>query len=407
MKSWFKKISQYKKNTDLIFRRFVAALKFIGFFTIDSLIPIISFSNGPGQKKLFIVRLDAIGDYILFRNFLEETRNEFPDFEITLCGNILWKDLAETFDLDFVDHFIWIHPRSFRDKFFYRFKILRQLARQKWEIAIQPTYSRVALLSESIIKSVKAKSKIGCTGTTSNINPLLRRFTNLYYSRLIPSEKKILFEFDRNKEFFESFFQKNISFDKIYFTIDAKSNKFYKLERFVTICPGASLDFKRWCVKNFAHIAKYLIEKYQVKIICIGSSSEKFLAKQIVDLVQNVALQDWTGKTNLKDLPLLLSNCHLLVTNDTSALHFAAAVNTNTICISKGDHFGRFTHYSKSLYPNISVIYPEPIQRKIDEPENLSRKFNRISSLDINSVSVDSVINLADQYMKGIFPVIY
>ncbi len=49
----------------------------------------------PPSNSLLIVRLDAIGDYILFRNFLKVIRNseKFNNYTITLCGNTLWKDI--------------------------------------------------------------------------------------------------------------------------------------------------------------------------------------------------------------------------------------------------------------------------------------------------------------------------
>ncbi|MDW8465862.1 MAG: hypothetical protein RML35_06685 [Chloroherpetonaceae bacterium] len=61
-------------------------------------------------KTLLILRLDEIGDYVLFRNFLKEIRESerFKDYKITLCGNAAWKDLAEAFDKESVDEFIWI-----------------------------------------------------------------------------------------------------------------------------------------------------------------------------------------------------------------------------------------------------------------------------------------------------------
>jgi hypothetical protein len=67
------------------------------------------------DKKLLIIRLDDIGDYLLFRNSLEayKTSPRWNAYEITLLGNKIWKGLFEELDSTKVDKTIWI------DKYLY------------------------------------------------------------------------------------------------------------------------------------------------------------------------------------------------------------------------------------------------------------------------------------------------
>ena len=80
-------------------------------------------------NTLLIVKLDAIGDYLLFRNFLEDIRKskKFANYHITLCGNIIWEELAETFDKSFVDEFIWIDKKKLTNEKSYRKSILQKI----------------------------------------------------------------------------------------------------------------------------------------------------------------------------------------------------------------------------------------------------------------------------------------
>ena len=50
----------------------------------------------PQKRNVLIIFLDAIGDYILFRNFLSEIResSKFKDYTITLLGCEKFKDFA-------------------------------------------------------------------------------------------------------------------------------------------------------------------------------------------------------------------------------------------------------------------------------------------------------------------------
>src|ERR1700709_434902 len=68
----------------------------------------------PG-KRLLIIKTDAIGDYILFRNFIEIIRNSvlYKDYEIDLLGNPRWRDTAEKYDGQYVNRFIFIDSDAF------------------------------------------------------------------------------------------------------------------------------------------------------------------------------------------------------------------------------------------------------------------------------------------------------
>ena len=66
-------------------------------------------------KKILIIRLDDIGDYILFRNFLPYYKNaeHWKSYSFTLLGNIVWKDLFEKYDASLVNAVIWIDKKQY------------------------------------------------------------------------------------------------------------------------------------------------------------------------------------------------------------------------------------------------------------------------------------------------------
>ena len=59
--------------------------------------------------NVLIIRPDAIGDYILFRNCLRFVRlsTKYRHARITILGNPAWRNLAETFDSDYADEWLW------------------------------------------------------------------------------------------------------------------------------------------------------------------------------------------------------------------------------------------------------------------------------------------------------------
>src|ERR1700734_1406368 len=60
--------------------------------------------------KLLILRLDDIGDYLLFRNQLRTYRasDRWKGHRITLLGNNSWRPIFEAFDSHAVDDVIWV-----------------------------------------------------------------------------------------------------------------------------------------------------------------------------------------------------------------------------------------------------------------------------------------------------------
>lgn len=65
-------------------------------------------------RRILIVRLDAIGDWILFRNALRALRESrrYAGTHWTILGNPAWRGLAEAFDSDLADEWIWAERRG-------------------------------------------------------------------------------------------------------------------------------------------------------------------------------------------------------------------------------------------------------------------------------------------------------
>jgi ADP-heptose:LPS heptosyltransferase len=115
-------------------------------------------------------------------------------------------------------------------------------------------------------------------------------------------------------------------------------------QRYYVLFPGASWDGKQWQIGNFAQIAQQLYSKTGWHGVVCGGPADKAIATDLCGQC-NVPLLNWAGRTNLAQLAAILSNAQLLVTNDTSAPHIAAACGVPTVCILGGGHYGRFMPY--------------------------------------------------------------
>ena len=95
---------------------------------------------------------------------------------------------------------------------------------------------------------------------------------------------------------------------------------------------GSSLENRRWSTASFARLADLLVEQLNARIFLFGVASESESAEEMIRKTNRKNnIVDLTGKTDLKQLAVLLKRCAYLVTNDTGTMHLAAALNTKII----------------------------------------------------------------------------
>jgi ADP-heptose:LPS heptosyltransferase len=366
-----------------------------------------NFDNKPrSSKNILLVRLDAIGDYILFRNFIEILKKEpkYSEYKITLIGNIMWKELAETLDKEYISEFIWIDTKKFHRNIIYRYRILRKVYSTYYDIVIHPTYSRT-YDADNIVKMSNASEKIGSIGDLSNISRWQKRITDKYYTKLIPAQRNIMFEFYRNKEFFENLLDKKLDITKPYIKLPA--NYTFNLElpqsNYAVLFIGASANFRKWNIENFGEVAKWIKRNLGYEIVLCGGK-EDVESTKVFERVYNDTYFNLVGKTSLIDLLFVIKNSKMIISNETFFPHMAVALNAkNIFVISNGNHFGRFIPYPREITESYFPIYHPEIEKDLISYEELSNMYGYGSQLNINEITPQQVIktiidNIEDKY---------
>jgi ADP-heptose:LPS heptosyltransferase len=339
------------------------------------------------DKTLIIMRTDAIGDYVLFRNFLEMLRvsEKFKGYYIVLFGNIAWKDIAETYDKKYIDEFIWFNRFDIFNSEYSRTYVLYYsyiLFLKKAEFLINPVFSRempfnkIAQLSK--VQYRAAPTDDGINKSNADVE---------YYNKIINSLDYTHFEFARNIDFFEKLLNKKINFLSPYFEI-INTNILIDGE-YILVFPGAGAVYRRWSTENYANLIDILAKQYNYRFILAGSNQDEAIVLQILHNSKTDML-NYSGKTNLVQLIELIAKAKLLISNETSAVHIAVATSTPFICISNANHIGRFNPYPKETYQKGEYVYPDVIT--LDSIESLIEKYKYYSDLDINSISVENVL---------------
>jgi ADP-heptose:LPS heptosyltransferase len=89
----------------------------------------------------------------------------------------------------------------------------------------------------------------------------------------------------------------------------------------------------------------------------------------------------------------VINGCELIITNDTSAAHYAAALGKNTIALLNANSYGRFCPYPERFHPNIKAVYPFTVSSPPHDWAGME---------DIDKIKVDSVEKEVDGFLANI-----
>jgi len=99
------------------------------------------------------------------------------------------------------------------------------------------------------------------------------------------------------------------------------------------MAPGASYGpAKKWDPSRYAQVADSLMADFHCQAIIVGSSKDQTEAMEVASRMEERPW-DFTGETTLGQLAALLSQCALLITNDSGAMHVAAATQTPIVAL--------------------------------------------------------------------------
>jgi ADP-heptose:LPS heptosyltransferase len=338
------------------------------------------------SKSLIIFRHDGIGDYVLFRNFLEVLKKSprFAGYKITLLGNAAWKDLAEFLDKDYINEFIWLDKKSFTVDFFYRYKKFKEITAVKYDILIHPFSREFFNADNDLAFLIKADKKIGSIRLPRFTKPYKNKILEKIYNELIPDVENVRFEFYKNKNFFEKLLSETaaekisaeISLNRPFINlpphsqtadvsvpayafattstpahvlpcIDDLKSKLGISSPYATFFIGASVKHRKWPPEYFAETARYLHIKYGFHIVLCGGKSElndaaEFKKHFPSDLADNASFTDAVGKISLIELLYIVKDASLVISNETMAPHIAMALaNASTVKTIKSNYFDK------------------------------------------------------------------
>lgn len=346
--------------------------------------------NKSADKSLAIVYYGLIGDYIIFRNFLEAIKKteKYKDYKITLIGNKCFKSLALALDSQFVDEYIWIDHKKLSRNAIYRFKVFRHLSKLSFSELIVPTESRSILHTDLLALAIKADKKISMVDCGRNIGKhswgqKQRQISDKWYTELLPVDyTNDKCEFCINKQTFEKITNEKFPFEKPEILLPASikiSENIHLPQKFIVFAVGGSIKGKKWPASHFAELAKSILANSDYNIVFCGDKNDASESSEIKNQLSDSDSErtlDLCGKTSLTELMFILNKSSILVAGESSAVHMTIALEANgaqneIFVLFANKTYGRFAPYPKKITKKYHLM----AHPNIEKDENGNPKF--------------------------------
>lgn len=225
-------------------------------------IDLLVFLLKPRRSKrgLLVVRMDGLGDMILFRRALDYYPQAFniAKSDITILGCNSWRTLApyifEGFNIATIDE------HAFEKKFTYRFKTALWLAKQNFHTAVCDMFMRKTMMADSLLYYSNASQIIVSTAYISKKTERRFNYYKHLYDKVIDTGAHPLHETIRHYNFLSQLTGK--LFKPQPPTIPwRKTTSPIQHAPYVVINFGSNEPGRCWPFERFITIAKRIIER--------------------------------------------------------------------------------------------------------------------------------------------------
>lgn len=298
-------------------------------------------------RRIVLVKLDLIGDFVLSSPFIRELRQNCPSAKITLVVQPKVLNLAElcphvnrvlVFD-PYVAAGSWQRIRR-------HVRATRLCAREFWkeppDLAIVPRWDFDTWHAVYVAYLSGARNVVGYTEQVSAIKRNCNRDTNrlLTLSADLPVSER--HEVDRNLALIEAMGGKVCSRSLEVWSSqrdDAAASEFLAHcgvaagDRVAAVAAGSWEPRKMWPVERYIELCRTVLASAFDKVMLVGGDGDRELTAGMARILGNMAI-DAAGRLTLRQTACSLRRCQLYVGNDTGVKHIAAAVGVPVFEIS-------------------------------------------------------------------------
>jgi len=305
------------KNNNLLLGIYLLARKFLLFPLLITRRTVSPLKES--IKTILILRYDRIGDMVLSTPLFESLKKHIPGCRIIVLASEKNKEVI--YNNPYVDEIVLYKGAV---------KFMLDFRQRGIDLAIDPFYT-YELKSAFLAFLSGAKYRVGFeeAGREAVFNikgPRLYPFTHMVYHLLDLLMPLGIRENEAHPKIYLT--EEEIGRAKNYFT--QKNFKEDGLK--IAVHPGAYYPSQRWPAERFAELIQKVGERFGVRVIVFTDKAEEDLRQKIISVLGPTRVDPVHG-LELRQFMAYLSQCHLLICNNTGPLHIAAGLGVPTVSI--------------------------------------------------------------------------
>ncbi|AXX16384.1 glycosyltransferase family 9 protein [Leptospira borgpetersenii] len=275
------------------------------------------------NEKILLVQTAFLGDLILTTSFFREVKRKYRNSHLTVVVNKGTESVLEA--NPYIDRLIPLDKKEFKRSLWKFFCFLWSLRKERYTLCILPHFS---FRSTLIGFASRAKVRIGYE--SAGFSFLLTKKVPRSIRGMHEVEKLFSLLYDREE----------------YTKIQKRPELFWREEsvfrirvlmrenglepgNYVLLAPSSVWETKRMPASKFRVLGERLAKESGKKVVLIGSKAD-------IELCEEVGAGygiNFAGKTDLPELSFLVSKAALVISNDSSPIHFASAFNIPTLAV--------------------------------------------------------------------------
>jgi len=279
-------------------------------------------------KKMLLIRNDHIGDMALSTQVFRELKTAFPNCEITVLADPVNKEIIKKdphvdkiIELD-----LFWRRKNLKALMDYR-KILRKLRNENFDVGIALRKSKLAIFFFLYLPKIKSRISY------YNVNGGRAFLTHpIFYDKKINVVNDMIRLLNKAFNLKIQNFWPYIAYDQ---EDEAEVDQFIKennLGKYIVMCPGATVEKKKWPEKKFASLIKQFHKKYpKHKIVLTGGPNEKDLLNRLARINSKACFA--LAGYNLRKFSLLTKKADVVVANDGGARDIAWIAGAKVVAL--------------------------------------------------------------------------
>ncbi len=314
------------------------------------------------RRGVLVIRMDGIGDMVLFRRALDHYAAAFgvDQSDLTVVGCKSWGPIAREIFADY--RVLAINEHRYARRMFYRFWVSLRVRRLGAAVCVNDSYFRRALMADSLAWVSGAPKTISSLPYIGEPN----RQEFLYYlsqvSDIVNTGYYPVHEVERHYRFLSEIAGREIPPEAPQISWPDRTPAAHLLAPgapYAVFNPGSNEFGRRWPLDKYLELAAKL-RRRGLRVVFVGGPGEKPGEVSGGNAGDDPEIIDLMGKTSLPELMDIMKGAALVVSNDTGPAHLSIAIGAPTLVVVGGGHFGSFVPYPETIRPaNARFVFRE------------------------------------------------